>query len=741
MFENDAPSSVRSQLERVLASKGFGRSEALSRFLHFVVEETLAGRAGLIKEYVVGLEVFGRGDAFDPKIDPIVRVQARKLRARLEEYYRTDGHGDPVRIELPRGGYVPTFTPRGDPPTETSPALPYTDSPAMPAPVTPARRWTLTIVCAAIGLAAAVALLAWRMRPSEAPPARAGPVQVTFDIGWSGHPTISRDGTIIAYSSDRGEGGSADIWAQSLEERGAPVQLTRHPAHETTPHLSPDGTRVAFRSNRDGGGIYVVSLLTGSERALTSGGYSPRFSPDGRWIAYTAINPSGAQSLFVVPASGGEPREMLAAPRNVWWPLWTPDGRYLLYRDAVDDREEHYDWWGVGVDLDSPSRRPAFRVGFADALARAGRPDQSTWARPGDWAGHDMVFAAGRAIWKVPFSPRTWTVAGQPVEVLTWPGSSDPQIGGQGPQMLAFSSGSWVNHVWSLPVDPDRGASIGQILQLTRDSSLVTGLPYVSPRLSANGRVLVFVTGRAGNQDIWLKDLTTGNERAVTATPLPEDWPLVNQDGSGVVFRRMEDGRAAIYIARQGRQPAMRVCDDCGQPKDWSADETRILYVAGRSLMSLDTATGRKDVLLHSDTHVPMEAEFSPDGHWIALTLNTVGRDRITGVLVPFQDRLAGEHAWIPVTEEIYHLSLHWSPSGTLIYYFSTRDDFRCIWAQRLDPVSKRPTGSPFAVHHLHQYQAHALRGSWISLAQDKLAVTLSNPLANTWVWSAPTEP
>jgi hypothetical protein len=95
---------VREQLERVLASRYFLDAEGRGRFLRFVVEQALADRAAGLKEYVIGVEVFGRGEAFDPKADSIVRVEARKLRAKLEEYYQNEGRADHLRIEIPKGG-------------------------------------------------------------------------------------------------------------------------------------------------------------------------------------------------------------------------------------------------------------------------------------------------------------------------------------------------------------------------------------------------------------------------------------------------------------------------------------------------------------------------------------------------------------------------------------------------------------------------------------------------------------
>src|SRR5690349_4081930 len=93
------------------------------KFLRYIVEETLAGRAGELKEHVLGREACGRGDDFDPRLDPVVRVQAGKLRARLAAYYQGEGSEEPLRIHLPKGSYVPEFHVFGGPATEEQPRL------------------------------------------------------------------------------------------------------------------------------------------------------------------------------------------------------------------------------------------------------------------------------------------------------------------------------------------------------------------------------------------------------------------------------------------------------------------------------------------------------------------------------------------------------------------------------------------------------------------------------------------
>ena len=106
------PAPIRAQLRRILASPEFAASERMRRFLHLAVSETIAGRGDDLKEYRFGVEVFDRPESFNPATDPIVRVEARRLRAKLAKYYETGGRSDDTIIELPKGGYVPCFRKR-----------------------------------------------------------------------------------------------------------------------------------------------------------------------------------------------------------------------------------------------------------------------------------------------------------------------------------------------------------------------------------------------------------------------------------------------------------------------------------------------------------------------------------------------------------------------------------------------------------------------------------------------------
>jgi hypothetical protein len=104
-----AGTMVREQLARILASRHFARTTRLQRLLHYVVEQSLAGRAAALKEYSIAVAVFDKPESFDPRMDAIVRVQARALRARLDAYYETDGGDDELVIRCQVGTYAPSF--------------------------------------------------------------------------------------------------------------------------------------------------------------------------------------------------------------------------------------------------------------------------------------------------------------------------------------------------------------------------------------------------------------------------------------------------------------------------------------------------------------------------------------------------------------------------------------------------------------------------------------------------------
>ena len=154
---------VAAQLELILASPQFVKSERMTRFLRFVVEQALNGRGNGLKEYSIGVEVFDKDPSFDPRIDNNVRTEARRLRVKLAEYYAEAGKNDPVIIELPKGSYVPRFF--AAEPAAANPACEVRPAAAVAA-IALRKPWLVVAIIAVLGLA--VATLAWRQfRPSS----------------------------------------------------------------------------------------------------------------------------------------------------------------------------------------------------------------------------------------------------------------------------------------------------------------------------------------------------------------------------------------------------------------------------------------------------------------------------------------------------------------------------------------------------------------------------------------------
>lgn len=216
-LDEQAVATIRAGLGRVLASDAFRAAPQLSAFLAFVVERAVEGRGAELKGYTIAVEALGRPADFDPQLDPIVRVEAGRLRRTLSQYYAEEGRSDPVRITMPVGGYVPVFAPTGG----IADAVPETDEPeqhyfadasepagvqpadpsvdrVQPSGAGPARRWP-----ALAGLALVIAIglpAAWYLTSRSAPPVLAGRSMPASEIATRSRPAAMADSqlTVVA---------------------------------------------------------------------------------------------------------------------------------------------------------------------------------------------------------------------------------------------------------------------------------------------------------------------------------------------------------------------------------------------------------------------------------------------------------------------------------------------------------------------------------------------------------------
>ena len=201
-----APDEVRAQLERMTASDDFNRSPQLGAFLRFVVELVLQGKSDRIKAYTIGVDVLRRDAKFDPQLDPIVRVEATRLRRTIDRYYAGLGADDAIRIDLPRGSYIPTFSRR--------PVLPGVTAHSS----TLDRLWSirLLLVAAVALIVIAVVVLSHRRVPAPgvatAPPGATQPTAAALPPG-NGLPVL-----MMPPFEVNGTPGPRSIAARSLQE-------------------------------------------------------------------------------------------------------------------------------------------------------------------------------------------------------------------------------------------------------------------------------------------------------------------------------------------------------------------------------------------------------------------------------------------------------------------------------------------------------------------------------------------
>ncbi len=445
-------------------------------------------------------------------------------------------------------------------------------------------RWR--IAAGSLVLAAALAAAWWLGRSSvSAPPVRL--TRLTLDSGLTVDPALSPNGELLAYASDRAGEGNLDIWVQPVSG-GEPTRLTQDPADDESPSFSPDSSRIAFHSYRGGGGIYVVPALGGQERMIAAGGDNPMFSTDGTRIVYWIGEPSysaPSAKVYVVSATGSTPVQVQSGFADARYPIWTPDGKHILFEGTRAAGEEP-DWWVTPVGSEIQSGDKAVRTGAFAVFRRKGI---SVYMGPGGFRGDRIVFSADESsvrkvinatsIYQIPISTRSWK-ASDKLERLTLGTGVDAEPSPSTRGQVVFASLRFSENIWSLPLDV-HGQAGGAIQQIT------DGFGFdATPSVSRGGTKLVFTSERFGNRDVWIKDLKTGREAALTSTPLDEAWPVISADGTKVAYTVSGQATQPIYVA-DGRMPPgssvpEKVCEDCGEPVDWSPDASRILYISGR---------------------------------------------------------------------------------------------------------------------------------------------------------------
>ena len=712
---------VRAQLRRVLASPEFSDSEDARELLRFCVEKTVCGEQDVLQESSLTLV-----------------AESAKIRDRLKRYYATRGIRDTLIIELPENDFVPHFRYRS---TETPAHIHHRSSKVY---------WALLGGVLAIAILGTITVIRSNRTPSQ------GPVlhRVTSDLGLTSYPALSRDGKLLVYASDRSGDGNLDLWIQNTVG-GPPFRLTQHPADEREPSLSGDGANVVYRSERQGGGIYVTSSKGGPERLLVEGGRGPRFSPDSKWVLYWVedlnFHPSTA---WVISVDGGTPRRIAPDFQDVHTPIWSPDGKHVLFCGTrnSDIKSQGHDWYVMQFPDGPIVKTGAFQI--AD-LERA-RPSIQNALDSSQWYGDSVIYTAqlgdSTNVYRLKLTPGTWRAKG-PVQRLTFGTSMElyPTVAGN---RLVFTSGIAHSSVWALPLDAETGQVSGELQRHTQNAAAWEYYPSVS---SDGGRIS-FLSTRNSHSDIYLKNLQTRTEIALT-TGGGKSRSSMSRDGIEAAYRQIEQDRRsqAIYSVPTAGGSPKRLCADCGIPTGWSTDRKWILFETGKNratVGALDTSLGpdlryqqrpQTEVLWHPAAGVHA-GRFSPDDRWIVFHADSQpGHKQV--FVAPFRgEQRIDPSEWIPITDgTTIDQQAVFSPAGNILYFLSERDGFRCIWASKMDRKTMHPTGSPFPVKHFHSSNRSLFVTTGerpdavgISAAKDKLIFSLDEVTSNLWSTELP---
>ncbi len=387
-------------------------------------------------------------------------------------------------------------------------------------------------------------------------------------------------------------------------------------------------------------------------------------------------------------------------------PIWTPEGKHLMFlADYRGAREPDYDWWVTPLEGGTPTK-----VGAVDVFLRRGLTgayfggalfDAEQWL-----ADQDQVLFAARLgdstnLWRAPVSRRTWKLTGEP-QPLTLGAGLLLHASGSPDGRLVFSSLIRSFDIWELPILANRGQAAGELRQLTEDAAA-----DLSPSVSADGKRMVFESTRTGKRLVWRQELPGGRAIALTDAPSFANVPRISPDGSKVAYAITNWGPprnfAAIYVTPFAGGAAEKVCERCIAPWDWSADGRHILFgmVRARHLALVDIHSGEQRKLVEHPTWELWNSQLSPDNRWLAFeaVLGPGVESRL--FIAPCRDRGSSPPSeWITVAGGSH--CPRWSPDGNLLYFVSATDGFPCIWAQRLNPRTRRPAGPARAVHHFH---------------------------------------
>ena len=630
---------VLSHLEQILGSATFSGARNQQRLLRFLVGALVQGEAAHLKEYSLGVEVFGRGADFDPRLDPIVRVEASRLRSRLHKYYETEGQGSQLLIDLPRGGYVPailiaptTLKSESVQPAAAAQAeatsLGAAASERVQASGPVVKRRLRMWIAGLAGVALCGAAVLWLARRTDEIASYNRFMRLTRDQGRCTSPSLSPDGQRVAYA--RRQGANWDIWVREIGRVESRNITAGSNADNIQPAFSPDGRRVAFHSSRDGGGVFLAGVAGGQVRRLTQFGFHPAWSPDGRQIAVsteTFLEPaefsaSRHSRIFLIDVESGAMRGVTGASIDAMQPAWSPNGRRIAYWGASSGGDVNL--WTIAVDRPPADTRPVVVIN-----------DQWTdWSPAWSPDGRYLYFSSDRAgtmnIWRVRMDQSGGEVLGSP-EPLTTPSSNSGWIAfSRDGHRLAYARRLTYSKLYRQDFDPELVALTGTARELTSGERRIR-----EPAISPDGAWVAARVQDPQSDLVLIRPDGSGLIR-LTNDSYVDRLPRWSPDGRLIVFQSNRSGRFRLWAIRPDGQGLRELPSDISLHTVWTPDGSLVAYPRdGKPYVLEPAGKALSPAALAAPDLLPLA--WSRDGHYVAgwLASGPAGREPLIVYSVP----------------------------------------------------------------------------------------------------------